>query len=119
MFVGTVRDHNEGRPVTGITYEAHPLLANQALAAVEAAARRRYDIRSCRIVHRTGVLKLGDASVAIVVRSAHRAAAFDALRFAIDELKVKAPIWKLEHYADGSEAYLKGVSLLTQRQEER
>lgn len=119
VFVGTVRNHNDGRRVKAMTYEAHPTLANKALAAVEATACKRYDIRSCTIVHRTGTLQLGDASVAIVVRSGHRGPAFDALRFAIDELKVKAPIWKLEHYDDGSETYLKGVSLLTQRQEER
>lgn len=119
VFVGTVRNHNEGRSVSAITYEAHPLLAKKALAGIEVTARERFEIRSCTIVHRTGTLALGEASVAIIVRSAHRAPAFDALRFAIDELKVKAPIWKLEHYDDGGEAYLKGVSLLTQRQEER
>ena len=112
IFVGTVRDENDGYPVRAITYEAQPLLARKILASIEEEARERFAIRSCLIVHRIGLLGLGEASVAIVVRSAHRDAAFTALRFAIEAVKTRAPIWKLEHYRDGSDCYLRGVSLL-------
>lgn len=118
VFVGTVREHNEGRQVVGITYEAQRALAARVLREIEVEACRRFDIRSCTLAHRVGPLKLGDASVAVVVRAGHRPAAFEAQRFAIDALKERAPIWKLEHYADGSEAYLKGCSLVSGKQEE-
>lgn len=113
VFVGTVRDENEGRHVAGVTYEAHPRLATKALMAIEREAVDRFEVRHCRIVHRTGLVSLGEASVVIVIRSAHRDAAFLALRHAIEELKRRAPIWKLEHYADGGDAYLGGVPLVS------
>lgn len=115
IFVGTVRDENDGRPVRGITYEAQPVLAKKVLAAIEQQAREAFGVRTCRIVHRTGYLAVGEASVAIVVRSAHRDAAFKALRFAIEAIKERAPIWKLEHHGDGGAAYLDGIPLTAGR----
>ena len=112
IFVGTVRNKNDGRPVRAMTYEAHESLAEKTLATIEEESITKFDARSCVIVHRVGFLNLGDASVAIVVRSPHRDAAFSALRFAIEEIKKRAPIWKLEHYADGESAHLEGVSLV-------
>ncbi len=72
IFVGTVRDENEGRRVTGITYEAQPALASRALAAIEQEALARFRIQRCRLVHRTGTLAVGEASVVIVVRIGSR-----------------------------------------------
>src|SRR4051794_37769777 len=72
VFVGVVRDENNGRRVVGVTYEAHPTLAARALRDIEREATDRFLVRHCRIVHRTGLVPLGEASVIIVVRSAHR-----------------------------------------------
>ena len=111
VFFGTVRDHNDGRPVRSMTYEAHVSMAEKVLAAIEAEVVERFDVQHCRIVHRVGHLELGEPSVIIVVRAAHRDAAYRASRYAIDELKQRAPIWKEEHYADGDSRYLDGVPL--------
>ncbi len=111
VFYGTVRNTNEGRPVTSMAYEAHVSMAERVLAAIEQEVLDRFDVRRCRIQHRVGHLELGEPSVIIVVRAAHRADAYAASRYAIDELKQHAPIWKEEHYADGDSRYLDGVPL--------
>lgn len=111
IFYGTVRDHNEGQPVRAMTYEAHVALAEKVLAEIEAEALEKFDVRRCRIQHRVGTLQLGEPSVLIVVRAAHRADAYAASRYAIDEVKQRAPIWKEEHYASGESRYLDGVPL--------
>jgi len=111
VFCGTVRDENRGRPVRAVGYEAHPTLAEKALRELEAETLRRFELRRCRILHRLGTLDLGESSVLIVVRAAHRAEAFAGARYAIDELKKRVPIWKEEHYADGESRYLEGVPL--------
>ncbi len=111
VFYGTVRDHNDGRPVHAMTYEAHIALAERVLADVEREAVERFGARFCRIQHRIGTLQLGEASVLIVVRAGHRDVAYAASRYAIDTVKERAPIWKEEHYADGDSRYLDGVPL--------
>lgn len=119
LFVGTVRGENDGRRVAAVTYEAHPTLAEATLVDIERETLERFAVRHCRIVHRTGLVALGEASVVIVVRSAHRHAAFPALRHAIEELKARVSIWKLEHYVDGDAAYLAGVPLVAPRETTR
>lgn len=111
VFVGTLRDHNEGRDVVAMTYEAHEPLARATLQGLEREVLESFAVHHCRIVHRIGRLALGEASVAIVVRSAHRADAFAGARYAIEELKKRLPVWKQEHYADGTSRYLDGVPL--------
>lgn len=111
LFTGTVREHNEGRPVSGMSYSAHEALAEKALADICREARERHAIESCRIVHRLGDLSLGDVSVAIAVHAAHRDAAYAASRWAIEELKQRVPIFKREHYIDGDSRYLDGTTL--------
>jgi len=111
VFYGTVRDENEGRPVQSMTYEAHVGLAEKVLAEIEQEAITKFGVRRCRIQHRIGHLELGEPSVLIVVRAGHRAEAYAASRYAIDELKERAPIWKEEHYAEGDSRYLDGVPL--------
>lgn len=111
IFVGTLRDHNDGRDVVAMTYEAHEPLARATLQRLEAEVLESFAVHQCRIVHRVGRLALGEASVAIVVRSAHRADAFAGARYAIEELKKRLPVWKQEHYADGTSRYLDGVPL--------
>ncbi|NPV66107.1 MAG: molybdenum cofactor biosynthesis protein MoaE [Anaerolineae bacterium] len=111
IFSGVVRNTNDGRPVSGMTYDAHVALAERVLAEIEAEALARFGVRHCRIVHRVGTLALGEVSVYVVVRAAHRAEAFEAARYAIDEVKARAPIWKEEHYTDGASRYLDGTPL--------
>jgi molybdopterin synthase catalytic subunit len=111
VFYGTVRNTNEGRPVKSMAYEAHVSMAEKVLRELEQEVLAQFDVRHCRIVHRIGHLKLGEPSVIIVVRSAHRADGYAASRYAIDELKQRAPIWKEEQYADGDSQYLDGVPL--------
>lgn len=111
IFYGTVRNENDGRPVQAMTYEAHVALAEKALREIEAEAITRFGVQHCRIQHRIGLLQLGEPSVLIVVRAGHRDAAYAASRYAIDEVKQRAPIWKEEHYADGDRRYLDGVPL--------
>ncbi|ABM62128.1 molybdenum cofactor biosynthesis protein MoaE [Halorhodospira halophila] len=111
VFGGTVRDHHEGRRVAAIAYSAYRPMAERVLAELEAEVTERYGVQACRIVHRVGELAVGEESVVVVVRAAHRAEAFEAGRYAIDTLKVRAPFWKDEHYEDGTRAYQSGVPL--------
>jgi molybdopterin synthase catalytic subunit len=104
-FLGIVRDHADGRDdVTAMTYEAYEGPARAAMCEIAAEARRRWPgVERLALWHRTGLLRLSEASVAVVVSSAHRAAAFEAARFCIDTLKQTVPIWKQEHWAGGSD----------------
>lgn len=108
VFGGTVRVDNEGRKVESIDYSAYEPLAVKTLQAIEAETKQRFAVHQCRLVHRTGKLKLGELSVLVVVRAGHRPEAFAAARWAIDTLKERLPVWKQEYYADGSSEYLKG-----------
>ena len=101
-FLGTVRDLTDGRVTTALDYEAHPALAEKALAEIEAEARRRWPVGELAVVHRLGRLDVGDVSVAIAVSCPHRAEAFEACRYVIERLKERVPIWKKENWADGS-----------------
>jgi molybdopterin synthase catalytic subunit len=110
-FVGYVRDtSDDDRPVTGLSYEAHRELALEQLRAVGAEASTRFGAARVAIVHRLGALGLGEPAVAIAVAAAHRAVAFDACEYAIDELKRRVPIWKKEHYRDGDARWRENVS---------
>ena len=104
-FLGTTRNHNDGREVTRLEYEAYPEMAVSELRKIGAAAKSRWPIHAIAIVHRIGVVPVGEASVAIAVSSAHRVAAFEACHFAIDRLKQVVPIWKKEHF-DGGEVWI-------------
>jgi molybdopterin synthase catalytic subunit len=101
-FLGVVRERDDhGRRVVGLTYEAFEPMAVAEFEAVAREARERFGDVAVTIVHRVGDLAIGDVAVAVVAASVHRAAAFDACRYAIDEVKRRAPIWKKESYADG------------------
>ena len=104
-FVGTVRDHAEGRnDVTAVEYEAYREQVEPKLAAVAESARRRWsDLGRLVLIHRVGHLAVGEASVLVVASTAHRADAFAAAQFCIDTLKRTVPIWKREHWAGGSD----------------
>lgn len=109
LFLGTVRDHNEGRPVTGLHYQAYPEMAEGVLGEIVRAAVERFGTDRIAAVHRTGDLAVGDVAVAVAVSSHHRAEAFDAGRWVMEELKARLPIWKREAYVAGDEAWVRGV----------
>ena len=111
LFLGTTRDHHDGRQVVRLEYEAYEKMAVDMLTALEAAARERFGLAHCAIVHRLGEVPVTEASVAVVASAPHRAAAFDATRWVMDELKRRAPIWKKEHFAVGDPAWVKGHPL--------
>jgi molybdopterin synthase catalytic subunit len=100
-FLGTTRDHNRGRRVLKLEYEAYPDMAVSEFEKIAAEAAERWEITRVAISHRVGVVPVGDASVAIAVSAPHRAEAIAACHFAIDRLKVVAPIWKKEHFEGG------------------
>lgn len=110
-FLGIVRDWSDGRAVTGLWYEAYDAMALRVFDTIAAEARERFGDVRLTIVHATGELKVGDVAVAVVAAAPHRAAAFDACRYAIDELKQRAPIWKQERYADGASSWQSGTIL--------
>lgn len=105
-FLGVVREVNEGRAVSGIEYSAYDEMAQREMEKIAAEARARFANVAIAVEHRLGELALGEVSVAIVVAHARRAPALDACRYVIEELKKRVPIWKLEHYADGSRAWV-------------
>ena len=111
VFLGTTRDHHDGRRVVRLAYEAYEPMAVVALERLEREARERFDIASCAIVHRLGDVPLAEPSVIVVVAAPHRAAAFEACRWAMDELKRSAPIWKKEHFEGGDAEWVKGEAL--------
>ena len=106
VFVGTVRDVNDGRQVTGIDYAAYERMAALELAAIVGEACERFATQDVVVEHRLGALAIGDASVLIAVAHTHRGEAFAAARFVIEELKRRVPIWKREHYVDGTREWV-------------
>lgn len=110
VFGGTVR-LDDG--VQAIDYTAYAPLAEKALAAIEAETLKKFDIRHCCLQHRIGRLALGELSVLVVVRAAHRGPAFEAARWAIDTLKARVPVWKEEHFRDGRQSFVEGQPLQT------
>ena len=105
-FVGTVREVNDGRPVTGIEYTGYIPMAERELASIGREACERFGVERLVVEHRLGTLALEEASVAIVVAHPHRAGALDATRWVIEELKRRVPIWKQEHYVDGTREWV-------------
>jgi molybdopterin synthase catalytic subunit len=101
VFLGTTRIHNEGRTVVRLEYEAFAAMAEREMAALAGQARRRWRLCRVAMVHRTGVVPVGQVSVGVAVSSGHRAEAFAAGRWLIDRLKTTVPIWKREHFRGG------------------
>ena len=105
-FEGWVRNHNEGRDVLGLRYEAYASLAQAEGEKVLDEACAKFDILDVRCVHRVGDLVIGEMAVWVGVSAAHRDAAFAACRYVIDEVKARVPIWKHERYAEGDAGWL-------------
>jgi molybdopterin synthase catalytic subunit len=106
LFIGTVRDVNDDRPVTGIEYSAYRSMAEREMADIVREAGEEFGTTDIVVEHRLGELTIGDASVAIAVAHARRSGAYDASRYIIEQLKKRVPIWKLEHYVDGTREWV-------------
>jgi molybdopterin synthase catalytic subunit len=106
LFLGVVREVNDGRGVTGIEYSAYEAMAQGELDAIATEAAQRHASPSVIIVHRLGELALEEVSVAIAVAHAHRDEAYALSRWTIEELKRRVPIWKREHYVDGTREWV-------------
>lgn len=109
LFVGVVRDHDGGRPVRGMRYDAYEEMAVDVLRAIAGEAADRAGSDRVAVVHRVGELDVGEVSVAIAVSTPHRAESFDAARYVIEEIKKRLPVWKKEHYADGASTWKDGA----------
>ncbi len=103
IFIGTVRDMTKGKKVVRLEFEAYESMAVSEMKKIANEAMAKWPVHKILIHHRTGVLVPGDIAVIIVVAAAHRDAAFDACRYAIDTLKKTVPIWKKEVFEDGEE----------------
>lgn len=101
-----MRNHNDGRSVAGLRYEAYAALAQAEGQRVLDEAMTRFSILQAQCVHRVGELGIGEMAVWVGVSAAHRGAAFEACRFIIDEVKARVPIWKHEHYLEGDAGWL-------------
>ncbi len=107
LFSGMVRNQTDGQPVVALEYQAYEPMALQVFKQIAAEIRRQWpDITRVVIHHRTGKLTVGEISVLVAIGSPHRSEAFAACQFAIDTLKHNAPIWKKEHWQDGSTSWV-------------
>jgi molybdopterin synthase catalytic subunit len=106
LFLGTTREMTDGRRTATLDYEAYDEMAEKKLAELETEARERWPLVECEIVHRLGRVPLAEASVAIAVSTPHRTDAFAAGQWLIDTLKRDVPIWKQEHWADGTSEWV-------------
>ena len=101
VFEGVTRNHHNGRPVIRLEYESYAPMAESEMVAIAKRIQRRWPEARVAMLHRVGVVPIGEASVIIAVSAPHRAEAYAASRVAIDELKARVPVWKKEVYADG------------------
>ena len=105
-FQGWVRNHNEGRKVVSLEYEAYAPIATSEGERILVEALQRFKLLKVSASHRVGHLQIGDCAVWVGVSAAHRGAAFDGCRYVIDELKSRLPIWKKEYYASGDSGWI-------------
>jgi molybdopterin synthase catalytic subunit len=110
LFWGVVRNRNDGRPVSHLEYHAYAGMAERVLRRIGEEAVARFGVGDIHVVHRIGRLEIGEASVAVAVASPHRAEAYDASRYMIEELKRRVPVWKREGYLDGQSEWVPGFA---------
>ena len=117
FFTGTVRDVNENKKVTGITYDAHDEMVIKSFEEIyqEASEKLKIVDKAVFIEHTKGYLSLGDISILIAVACKHRDQAYVLSRYIIEEIKKKSPIWKKEHYEDKTTEWLKGKSIINEK----
>src|SRR5690348_5675354 len=110
LFLGTVRDVNDGRGVAGIEYTAYRSMAERELTTIVEEAAALADSNDVAVEHRLGELSIGECSVAIAVAHAHRDRAFEVARYVIEQIKERVPIWKREQYVDGTREWVRATT---------
>lgn len=108
VFLGSVRRSDDDGPVESIEYSAYEEMADAEFGKILKETKSKWPETHLAVLHRLGAIPVGEASIAIVAASPHRAAAFDACRFVIEEVKVRLPVWKKERFEDGSEEWREG-----------
>ena len=106
VFLGTVREMNDGRAVASLRYSAYSEMANAELTKIAEEMRDQFGVTSAAIEHRLGFLDIGETSIGIAVSHEHRSPAIAAVAYAMDEIKRRVPIWKEEQYADGTKEWV-------------
>jgi len=106
IFLGTVRELNSGRAVGSLSYTAYAEMAQAELGRILAEAAGRFDVESGVVEHGPGAIEIGDISIGIAISHPHRGPAMAAVTYAIEEIKRRVPIWKEEHYADGTHEWV-------------
>jgi molybdopterin synthase catalytic subunit len=105
-FAGLVRDHDGGRPVIRLEYSAHPTAGQTLSQVADEVAATCPGVRAIAVSHRTGSLQIGDAALVAAVSADHRAAAFEACALLVDTVKARIPVWKHQHFADGTDEWV-------------
>ena len=108
-FSGNVRDHDAGRAVLGLDYRSHPTAGDRLAEVVAEVSKGRSGVRAVAASHRVGRLRVGDAALVVAVAADHRAEAFDLCRDLVDEIKRQIPVWKRQHFADGTAEWVAGA----------
>lgn len=108
LFLGTVRNHNLGRAVEGLEYEAYREMGEEILARIAREAETSFQTQRIGIYHRTGTLAVGEVSTVIAVATPHREEAYGASRYIIEEIKKRLPVWKKEMYVEGDASWVQG-----------
>ena len=111
MFLGTIRNRTSGAEVKGLEYEVYRRMAERRIDELEVEIKARWPIKEIKLVQREGKLRVGEVSVAVAVSAAHRKEAFEAARFAIEQIKTSFPIWKRETFAKGRKVWAKGTPI--------
>ena len=109
LFVGTVRDHDAGRGVVGLGYEAHPAAAQVLAEQAAGCAREHPEARALAVLHRRGELAVGEVAVVVAAAAAHRAAALAACADLVERVKHAVPVWKVQHLDDGRDEWVDGA----------
>ena len=111
LFLGIVRNNNLGRTVNHLVYDAYPSMAEKVLRTIATEAMDRFSLEDCALLHRTGRLAIGEASLLVAVSAGHRVAGFEAAHWLVDEVKKRVPVWKKEVWDDG-ESWIEGPESL-------
>jgi molybdopterin synthase catalytic subunit len=114
LFLGTIRNRNEGKVVRGLDYQVYREMAEKRMLEIEKRVKRKWPVKKMAMVHRYGSLRVGEVSVAVAVACEHRAEAFEACRYAIDTIKHTLPLWKKERLKGGKQSWVEGIPIETQ-----
>ena len=109
LFLGTVRNHADGRSVSGMRYEGYEEMALEVLRRIAGEASERFSTPHLAVIHRLGTLEIGEVSVVVAVSSPHRAEAYGASRYVMEEIKRRLPVWKKEFYVEGAAEWVRGT----------